>query len=345
MRYDESFKEAAMELLALLWSHLGGQERQDLFTWRYEKNPFSIDPHIYLARYNGQLIGFKSFVEQRFRMGQDRPVRAFTPSDAIVHPAFRRKGVSSSLSKEFFERAGSLPTGEAVVFNLSSNALSTPGNLKLGWQSTSGKKHFVLRTSPGHYLPARSKGRHWPLESTGLSAPSGKQVVIAPLPRADEMSQLAYNSRKPGILVNERSREYYHWRYALQPEKYLFAFLYDGGEMDAFAVIRRVSNTQYLLWEYACGEPNSLRELTGVVVNACKIPFLRSWALSADDARLLKSCGFWSIPGKLRRLLGKEGLPVLVRPTSLDASSHDFFLAGKDIRDINNWQFFLADRH
>lgn len=343
--YTDAFRLRALELLQLLWSHLPKEEHSRLFDWRYRNKPGQSGPPIYLAMKGETVVGFKAFVEHPFLLGSNELIRTYTPADAIVHPDFRRRGVSRALSRALLAEAGQKSKGEGLIFNLSSNEESTKGNLRQGWQASNGRKRFVLLASPASYLRQKVLKSSPGAPDQRQADAGGLSYETTALPKAGEMARLAGACRNPRRLTGLRDADYFRWRYDFQPELYHFAYAHAGDEMLAYLVIRKVSHTQYLLWEYASKEAGDLKRLLSWHVTVRRIPFLRSWALSQSDIELLKSCGFLAPPSRLWRILGKEGLPVLVRPLSAQAMEQGFFLGGRDIRDMDNWQLFLSDRH
>jgi GNAT superfamily N-acetyltransferase len=343
IKYSTGYKEAALELLCHLWTHLSKEDQKIYFEWRYEQNPYCDKPYIYLALKEKKVIGFRAFVLQPFVSSATGRLNAFTPADSIVHPAYRGKGLFRMLNTAFFTEVQSSSKGKAVIFNLSSNESSTPANLRQGWQATNGMKRFALKFSWRNYILRRCYG-----QKIKMSAPSvtiKHNIELQNTLKPGEMALCAERYRNPAKISHIRDIQYFKWRYAFKQDKYLFVYSWYNEELLAYLVLEKKSDTQYLLIEYAARDAGVLRNIIRFAMRKQVIPFLRSWALSDDEAVMLRGCGFLPAPLRLWKMLGKQRLPVLVRPIKEAVQPQDFLYGQKDIRDINNWQFFIADRH
>lgn len=343
VKYSTGYKEAALGLLCHLWTHLSKEEQKLYFEWRYEQNPYCDKPYIYLALKGKSVIGFRAFVLQPFVSSATGRLNAFTPADSIVHPAYRRNGLFRMLNAAFFKEVQSLSKEKAVIFNLSSNENSTPANLRQEWQATNGMKRFALKFSLHNYILRRCYS-----QKIKKSAPSDTikhDIELQNILKPKEMALCAEKYRNPAKISHVRDIQYFKWRYAVQQDKYLFVYSWHNEELQAYLVLEKKTDIQYLLIEYSARDAGTLGKTIRFAMRKQVIPFLRSWALSDDEAILLKGCGFIPAPVRLWKMLGKQRLPVLVRPTREVVQPQDYLYGQKDIRDINNWQFFMADRH
>ncbi|TVR43011.1 MAG: GNAT family N-acetyltransferase [Bacteroidia bacterium] len=345
VKYTPEYKEEAIRLLQMLWSHLDERGQRELFAWRYENNPFAETPWVYLAMHNNMVVGFRGFVPQNFVFGKNTELKGFTPADAIVHPGYRRQGVLTKLNHIFFDDIDQSFSGRGLIYNLSSNKFSTPGYLKQHWQATNGIKRFALRTSLPNYFFIKTKTPKEASEGSSLISDKGWHIDISSSVRAAEMALCYENCRPTDKICNIRDERYFRWRYAYLTEAYIFACLLHDDVMTAYLVLRKVSDYQYLLWEYAVPGHKELKILVQTAMRERTIPFLRGWVLSGSETSLLGRCGFLAAPVRLWQFLGKERLPVLVRPLQREPSESDFFVGTADIRKIDHWQLFLADRH
>ncbi len=343
VKYSPVYKEAALELMGHLWSHLSKEDQKQLFEWRYEQNPYADSPHIYLAITGKAVVAFRAFVMQPFFHAKTGRLTTFTPADTIVHPKYRGKGLFKALNSFFLKDISNDLTGETFIFNLSSNEESTPVNIRQGWQATNGLKRFALKFSLPNCVITKFFGHRKKEPGQAFS----KEYIIETghAPRPDEMALCAEKHRNPDTFSHTRDKKYFQWRYALKTNNYIFAYLWQNEELLAYLVIEKRYDSQYLLLEYVYRDARILKKAINLAMKKQCIPFLRTWALSYHDSKLLRKCGFMPAPVKLWNMLGKKRLPVLVRPMKELAASHDFFLKDIDTRDINNWQFFIADRH
>ncbi len=344
IKYTSEHKEETLRLLAVLWTHLDEQKQRQLFEWRYEQNPFAAKKYMYLAVSATQVVGFRAFVPQALEC-KGKQIIGLTAADAVVNPDFRRKGIFTGLIRFFLNDIGDNPTGDVVIYNLSSNEYSTPGYLKLGWQATSGLKRFALRYDLFQHIRLRSGSLKGKEVRFGMHHLKDATVEISSRVYAEEMAELADRQPQKGKIGCIRDTRYFNWRYAFRDKTYIFVYLRVKGNLESYLVLHKVSDSQFLLWEYAATNTPMLKTTIKVAVRTIGIPFLRTWVLSRHDSARLRRCGFMSAPTKIWNLLGKKRLPILVRPVNLKVAKNDFFLNDVDIKNLENWQLFLADRH
>ncbi len=344
IKYTSEYKDATLKLLAMLWSHLNDQQRRLLFEWRYEQNPFAQENYIYLAMFGMQVVGFRAFVPQILECKGNR-ITGLTAADAIVHPDFRRKGIFSGLIRFFLRDLEDKCVNNCVIYNLSSNEYSTPGYLKLGWQATNGLKRFALHYNPMQDIRLRLTRQNSNKVRFGVHQVNDTTFEISNEVYAEEMTDLIEKRTEKSAYTCIRNTRYFNWRYAFRDKTYIFVYQRIKGKLESFLVLNKVSDSQFLLWEYAASNTQMLKKTIKVAVRAIRIPVLRSWVLSQHDYTRLRRCGFMAAPTKIWDILGKKRLPVLVRPVKINVEEKDFFLYDSDIRNIENWQFFLADRH
>ena len=345
IRYKQEHREDALELLKHLWNDLDETRQRELFTWRYLNNPFTTNPVIYLAMHKNLVVGFRGFVVHHFVKGLAEPFPVYSPADTIIHPEYRGKRLFYRLNHSFFEDFQFSGKDKGIILNLSSNEQSTPLNLKQGWQATDGLKRFGLRFSLRNALLIRSGlgDAEWP--KTSSIQGRGFQIEVGDTLRTAELAGFHLKIRPSNRITPLRDASFYRWRYDYESGCYRFVYHYQHGELTGYLVIKKLTDTQYLLWEYAAINPQVLRRMISKAIRKIRIPFLRTWVLSANDGRLLRKCGFVAPPTRLWQLLGKIRLPVLVRPVKERYQEEDFILEGLDTRSIENWQLFLSDRH
>jgi len=344
IQYSSKYKSQTLDLLSYLWTHLDKAGQRECFEWRYEKNPFIDKTYIYLAIHADKAVGFRAFVPQILVYDNSR-ITGLTAADAIVHPEYRRQGIFSGLIHTFLQDIGGSLNSPTVIYNLSSNEYSTPGYLKRGWQATNGIKRFALRYAPLQHLSVFFQKQSRSAQSFDHYQLKDGQLEISNKVYAEEMAGLTAIHASQKKIKCIRNGDYFKWRYSFNKEAYIYVYYRSGGELQSYLVLKKVNNTQYLLWEYAAKDARILGITIKKAVRKIGIPFLRSWVLSGNDVVTLRQSGFVTAPVQLWKLLGKERLPVLVRPVNEQVFDQDFFINGSDIRDINNWQLYLADRH
>ena len=199
----------------------GGDD--DWFAWKYEDNPFADHVPIVVATDGDRLVGAKSAVAQRIRVG-DRAVNALQPADTMVDPDHRRQGLFSRMTEFMKEHYAS--RSPQLFFNFP-NDKTLAGGLKHGWEEVGRVPTYYrihrARSIAGDELP-EPFGQGVDLLDPVLDAyrTARSQLVSAPPPDvtveerdgvpSDVLAEL-YRRQVPDELHAERSEQFYEWRF------------------------------------------------------------------------------------------------------------------------------------
>jgi hypothetical protein len=343
--YSYLYKEKIINLLGYMWKDLNEVQRVERFVWRYEKNPYQDETYICLALDEEKVVGFRGFVLQHF-IKNGKIFKVFSPADAIVHPSYRRLGLFSRLTTICLENIYSHFPNNSLVLNLSSNHLSTQGNLKQGWQITNGLKNYAYRLSFASYITKKIFRTDPEGKQLGEKiVRDGYHLEISDHLNSQEMSKLVAQNRDPKKFSNIRDNAYYQWRYSYQSEKYFYVYCWHKNQLRAFAVIHKRSKYEVTLCEYCASDLRAMNMILDLSARKGNTPIMRTHSLSNHDKFFNRSCGFIEEPSWILKIIKKERLPVIVRPSRPKIDENDFWIDGSDIRDINNWQLYLADTH
>ena len=345
VKYSPEYKESLLGLLKIMWKDLKESEVREQFEWRYERNPYHHSPYIYLAVVDAKVVGFRAFVLQLFTLKKSI-YQVFSPADAIVHPDYRRKGIFSTLNDFFLKDLAETGMKNALIVNLSSNKYSTPGYLKQGWQETDGLKFYAFRVSLLNYLKNLLGNEKQKKSAVQIvNNKTGTSIEISQSLNSRDLADFVNENRVKNRLTNLRDESYFLWRYSREGGDIFFLYYRDGGQLKGYAVVKRLSRFQFSLEEYLAADQSLYIELLQTLSKILSISILRTWNLSQDDRALLSKSNFFPEPAGLLKILGKQRLPVLVRPVAKSVKEDDFIIADLDMRHINNWQLYLADKH
>jgi GNAT superfamily N-acetyltransferase len=196
----------------------------EIFGWKFERNPYLSDVPLLIAEANGKVVGARGFLARRVRAG-DRTVIAVEATDAMVHPDHRHRGVYERLVEYTIERYADSETALRFSFP---NRLSLPGTLKQGARFVGTIPTYYRLQNPAAFFRsaddaprirlARRIGR--PLAQGYLGArdrirsASNNAVIVrrhTEIPAAD-LGAL-YERTAPGVLHTVRDEEFYRWRF------------------------------------------------------------------------------------------------------------------------------------
>jgi acyl carrier protein len=361
--YTPAHEDAAIRLQAGLWSPDVGLNHRYL-RWKYEENPYGVQPRIYLAYDKDELIGMRGFYPSRWEIGETGQFEnILVADDLIIGEDYRNRGIVTLLMQTAL--ADLHRCGEQYVLNLSGGDLTVLGSLAMGWHSV-GHLRPIGRSSPTHALLSRLRDHLTQLpyvwryrSSTRLhtgselnpfahldaqprvhSTSSGIEVAHARASRATEMAQLVNRLGYDGRIRHVRDAAYLDWRYRNPLNDY--RFLYIGGPAlrgylalkwtrSAFAPNPRV---QIVDWE--AEDETCLDALLEAAIGAGACPELTTWSANLGTARteLLARHGF--APVELAR--AAHGCPcVLIRACEPERPPDTWRLRGTPLLDQAHW--------
>lgn len=115
--YDPAHKEKVAVLQTHLWTRDVGLATR-YFRWKYEENPYSKEPLIYLAFQGSELVGMRGFYGAKWELGQPREVHTvLVADDFVISPQHRDRGLVTLIMNAAFEDLAQ--RGHKHVFNLS----------------------------------------------------------------------------------------------------------------------------------------------------------------------------------------------------------------------------------
>jgi GNAT superfamily N-acetyltransferase len=231
--YRAGDEDAVLRLLRLALGNGRGFDRTSAFwRWKHFENPFG--PSLLLVAANGDVHGLRAFLRWRFRAGE-RAVRALRAVDTATHPAHRRRGVFSSLTRRAVDRARDEEA--ELIFN-TPNAVSLRGYLQLGWTLVGRPTLLVRPLRPLRMVRALVQGPRPGGETDAAGAPAVRAATW--LERVDIDRVLQADERWcNGRIRTSRSAAFLRWRYATAPSLAYFAcWVGSDAAPDAAAVFR-----------------------------------------------------------------------------------------------------------
>ncbi|MCU4800347.1 GNAT family N-acetyltransferase [Halobacteria archaeon HArc-gm2] len=209
-------------VLALDRTVWGRDRGEDWFDWKYASNPIVGHVPMFVTEYDGEIVGARPFMAFRIRAGES-VVDALQPSDTMVHPDHRRRGLFSRMTRRAI--ATYADEDPALLFNFPNDA-ARPGYEKLGWRTLGPQVTYYRVQDPARLFaerfdgPARELARRTlrPLvrsvRRTGTHA-SGRSDVDVQSRRGVPCATLAslYDRRVPGRFHVLRDEELLRWRF------------------------------------------------------------------------------------------------------------------------------------
>jgi hypothetical protein len=342
-KYSHKHKDRLIDLLQYMWNSLNYSEIKERFEWRYENNPYTSNPFIYISLHNENLVGFRAFVVQHF-VRKNKLYKIFNPADAIVHPDYRRKGIFSELNKLFLNDINAKYPNNSIILNLSSNRYSTSGNLKQGWEKTNAMNKYAYKISISNGLSCLYRNDIKINDDIKISKNNHEFEMNNDL-KIDEILQLLKNYRNCEEITNIRDSNYFKWKYSYKPEKYKYIYCRYNYELLGYMIIKYINYKKCSLEEYYVLSETLLKQMIYISMKKMNISILKTKVFNENDKYTLSKCGMIIESDMILKLSGKYRFTVLVRPTIHKAREGDFFIDGLDIRNIDNWKLYPSDIH
>jgi GNAT superfamily N-acetyltransferase len=244
--------------LTLVRLALGGRpatrRTPEFWRWKHVENPFGASLGLYRRTEPGEpaseILGLRMLLRWAF----DGGVRAVRAVDTATHPAHRRRGVFSALTREAVDRL--LAEGVHLVFN-TPNPVSLAGYRRLGWQVvTRWPRYFRLRRPLAYWrhrlgLPVGTRGVRAPWTACfGPNVQPWDRFVAAGPARLASLVERSEGGRAHRPYRTPRTWPYLAWRYGRLAElhrarsagepyaRYGVFALESAGRLRAAAVLR-----------------------------------------------------------------------------------------------------------
>jgi hypothetical protein len=286
----------------------------------YIENPFTKNfPTSLVALYNNKVVGFRGLIGLPFSLNY-RKINVLIPSSATTHPDFRRQGLFSTMNTKSFE----IYKDQYQVFlNTSSNKLSTPGYIKLGWQVL-GEKDYLYKLAL--------------LKNKKLK--KGYETIFHASISINDIMTVSENSifNNDSIHIFKGDEKLTQWLFKLSG--YKFCSLKKDNKLIAYCYYL-VKNKTCIIADFDSVEPqNSLSYLTNSIAKKHKVSFFNFFTAKNNSKlyKIISSSNFFSTNNCIRnKILNKPLTPFLIRPAKLSFNENDFMIDNTDVRNVDNW--------
>jgi hypothetical protein len=275
-----SYRPEYLEQIVGLHQYLWGGDvalRAAYIDWKYIRNPYLREPHIYLAVDGERLIGIRSFVGAAWQFGSPRQTLVLPlEADTIIVPEHRNQGLVSLMMKAAMKDMSE--KGYAYVLSLGTIPRLLMSDMKRGWRSIgslgalqfkgavperSPESHSVVRVSEQKSLPRvrallrksrlavavyrkiRTQPRPSPRGRFDLldricdqkSGKLGRHISIAKSPRIAAMVHLKREYVRDSRIRHVQDEEYYTWRLQNPSSDYRYLF-WDGSRLQGYLILQ-----------------------------------------------------------------------------------------------------------
>ncbi len=324
-----------------LWGG-GIEENIEYFKWKYKENPFAEHTLGTIVLYENKLVGFSHYCPSRWEINsKNNNIMLLSPTDIIIHPKHRRKGLFSAIAKLAIKKFEN--TQYRAFINLSANKLAAAANLKLGWRPINNSGFFRYYNFLGlvnYILIAKTN-----LKKDQFKINLGRfgDIEVTDKVRAEEMSSII-NKNKQNFLSKiklYKDKDYFEYKFRNPRYQYLFYYFLRSEEIKGYVVIKKLKESNNVhIFDYAQSESKAIKKIISYMISNKHFEIISIWDINLENGILktLKDLDFHSnsLINKIERKF-RDPTHVLVRPIKEECTEKDWLLYGVDIRNINNW--------
>ncbi|MEE8555494.1 MAG: GNAT family N-acetyltransferase, partial [bacterium] len=326
VRYRPEFRTQVLELETHLWSSDVAVNSAYL-KWKYEQNPYSDTPLIYVALAEGKVVGMRGMYGALWQIGESgQTLPGLCGADMVVAPEHRRRGLFTKINTVAMNDLARINHGYA--FNFSAAPITFHASLRTGWR-TVGPFRTVGRPAGEPTTHDRERSRE-----------ADRHVSAAQeAPRPEALADLVERIGTDGRMRHVRDQGYFAWRFRNPLNAYRFLF-WEDARLEGYMVLQKRRHTRggairILDWEAT--HPQVHEDLLYAAIDRCRSTALLIWSATLGErtARLLQTAGF-------RRVNETQGVKdyrpgVLVRAVRDEMLDADWAVAGRRLLDMANW--------
>ena len=306
-KYRIEDKNQVVDLLQHLWDY-DASKRLRYFEWKFEQNPYTIDPLAYVAVDGDKVVAFRGYMVIPVQI-DNRDYLCAVLADTVTHPDYQRKGLFSGVTnysiKEILKDERYL-----ISLNSSSGGKTLKGYTKLEWVPFCEREHLFRFTWKG--IINKIISISVPELQQETSSDEGKYLL------SDTCDALSISSMpfKYTRLSHKRDYNLYKWRFYNPNATYKFAYSYDqSGELRSYLILFKISDDKWDLIDFNTIDSKDLKALFKWTCRHLQPLFILLWTVSKTNIIYQSYSKFGFIPlNRILRLFKKfQKPPFLVR--------------------------------
>lgn len=358
-RYRPEHKQQLARLQKQLWGSTPARNRKYL-EWKYELNPYTPDPLIYVATHKEKVIGMRGMYGAIWEVGPEgRQLPIPCAADSLLDRAHRGKGVFSRLTR--FALDDLIERGYGHVLNLSASAANYVSSIMTqGWRPigavgmvqlgprmpgfTAGASSRILQNDVATRLLRLGRRFRTAIRDNGFgqfdrlaarNRGDGHLPTLALQSRPSAMADLVARIGNGHSIRHHRDSRYFEWKLRNPDANYRYVFWDQAGRLEGYLVLGNlIGQSRVYIADWEATDPEILAGLLeAAVAGSSSRQNLQVWSatLSTERTQLLDRAGFETAP-IISRYSGRLLIKSLNRPDdAADLSST------RDFEDLQNW--------
>jgi GNAT superfamily N-acetyltransferase/acyl carrier protein len=364
-RYTREYRSEVARLLTVLWSP-DPDLNERVFSWKYEQNPFSTEPLIYLALSRGKPVGMRALYETLWQAsGAGEPVSVYCADDFVVDAAHQNQGLYAMFGEcaardladanhEFFVSLSALRVTrlQSLAHGAQSVPVPAPQGRQSRWAGTADRILLLARQVPGLWrladvlpggeLASTSFSR---LDASAVPATIGDLTLeVARRPQPEAMAALVARLPHDGRIRQIRDARFFSWRYAHPLHDYRFVLAHRGRQLAGYLVLQRglsalANQRRTNVVDWAVDDSAAFGRMIEFALRSGRFAELVSWSDAGDApyATALRKQGF--VPTDKHQT--ERGLPcILVHPLTTSMSALE--IGERPLLDPASWDLRMA---
>ena len=328
VRYRPEFKTQIGRFLTQLWSPDEATNVAYL-EWKYERNPYIHRPLIYLALWDGQVVGMRGGMGAKWEVGQ--PLETFIApctGDLLVAPEHRKRGLVQKMTEVAIRQWAE--EGYTYTFGFSAGLVTKLSLLLMGWRNIGSTQKMVWKSSKprmslrrlrrrASMVPFRRLLPSWVTGRsdlgflfgtnerhvfTALDKHSGlgrtnvnKHVSVEHAPRPSSMAELVREIPYDGRFRQVRDEQYFNWRFQSRLSRFRFLYWEDTRLMGYLVLAASTLPGQGLtvrVVDWQGTEKGILADLLYAAIQMGQFKTIETWSATLPDdiIELLVEAGF-----------------------------------------------------
>lgn len=235
------------EYLAVYSEVMGQEGDPEWFAWKYEDNPYADHVPIFVAEYDGDLVGARSFLALDLSVGRDK-YRALQPADTMITSEHRGRGLFFQMTESAIEKYRR--SDYDLFFNFP-NEITLPSNRKLGWETVGdvsayyriqNPKALVSQLQKKPFLTAGATiaktltdGYYWGKDRIASTAGDHTITRYSSI-RSTELADIHLGVSGPEIQAL-KTKTFYDWRFENPDWDYIVYLAEESGELVSGMVV------------------------------------------------------------------------------------------------------------
>lgn len=317
------------QLLQGLWTLKEGKDYLSQVSWKHR----NFDEKVYgtVAEHDGKVVGFLGLIPFNYQIN-DKYFQVLSPVDLCVDQKHRRKGLFRKMTQKGMEL---FADSHKFMISYSTNAVSTPGFMNMGWERVADIKHLI------HFRWRKVLGCTSPLQESEGKLGSGFWKLTKD-PNTYFKVRASLLVTPSDCIVNYWNTEEFIWRVSSPLENYWFVTVCDDRtSIPCACCVLRETHGMFQLADWVTTSECTLCDLFVSLNSVLKCFHSTFWTIpiSRTVEQQARKHLYFDMSRVIRTVRRTSFVPgMIARPTVKNFTDKDWKIDGLDIRQAEAWR-------